>query len=107
MIHHILKVTAEAVSRYLIGQIKAGADVIMIFDSWGGSLAHHEYESHSLNYMKVIINNLNMSGYEDIPKIIFTKGGGQWIEKQIESGADALGLDWQTDIGVAKEIANI
>ena len=106
LIHHILKVTAEAVSRYLIGQIKAGADVIMIFDSWGGSLAHHEYESHSLNYMKVIINNLNMSGYEDIPKIIFTKGGGQWIEKQIESGADALGLDWQTDIGVAKEIAN-
>jgi uroporphyrinogen decarboxylase len=104
LIHHILKVNAETVTRYLDYQIKAGADVIMIFDSWGGSLSHHEYDSHSLSYMKLIIANLNLLGHEDTPKIIFTKGGGQWITKQVDSGADALGIDWQTDLGFAKKL---
>ena len=67
----------------------------MIFDSWGGVLTHDEYETHSLNYMKVIIANLNLMGFENIPKIIFSKGGGQWLDKQAKSGADALGIDWQ------------
>jgi uroporphyrinogen decarboxylase len=78
----------------------------MIFDSWGGALAHSEYKSHSLNYMKVIISNLNLLGYQDTPKIIFTKGGGQWIESQANIGADALGVDWQTDLGPARKLVN-
>lgn len=104
LLHHILKITAESVSQYLSFQIKAGADAVMIFDSWGGALADNEYEPFSLNYMKVIINNLNIMGHESTPKILFTKGGGQWLGKQLQSGADALGLDWQTNIKQAKAI---
>jgi len=106
LIHHILKITTESVSKYLALQIDAGADIVMIFDSWGGALADNEYEPLSLNYMKVIIHNLNLMGYQDTPKIIFTKGGGQWLEKQANSGADALGIDWQTNIGVARKMVN-
>ena len=106
LIHHILKITAESVSLYLAKQIEAGVDVVMIFDSWGGVLTHDEYETHSLNYMKVIIANLNLMGFEDIPKIIFSKGGGQWLDKQAKSGADALGIDWQTNLGEARKIVN-
>jgi len=104
LLHHILKITAESVSQYLSFQIKAGADAVMIFDSWGGALADNEYEPFSLNYMKVIINNLNIMGHESTPKILFTKGGGQWLDKQLQSGADALGIDWQTNIKQAKAI---
>jgi len=104
LLHHILKITAESVSQYLSFQIKAGADAVMIFDSWGGALADNEYEPFSLNYIKVIINNLNIMGHESTPKILFTKGGGQWLDKQLQSGADALGLDWQTNIKQAKAI---
>ena len=70
LLHHILKITAESVSQYLSFQIKAGADAVMIFDSWGGALADNEYEPFSLNYMKVIINNLNIMGHESTPKIL-------------------------------------
>jgi uroporphyrinogen decarboxylase len=98
LMNHILKINAETVSRYLACQIKAGADVVMIFDTWGGILSHHEYELYSLNYMKIIISNLNILGFEDIPKIIFTKGGGQWVSKQAKIGANAIGLDWQTSL---------
>jgi uroporphyrinogen decarboxylase len=106
LIGHILKINTETITKYLACQIDAGADVVMIFDSWGGALAHSEYESHSLNYMKVIISNLNLLGYQDTPKIIFTKGGGQWMEAQAKSGADALGVDWQTDLGAARTLVN-
>ena len=98
LMNHILKINAETVSRYLAGQIKAGADVVMLFDTWGGILSHHEYELYSLNYMKIIISNLNILGFEDIPKIIFTKGGGQWVSKQAKIGANGIGLDWQTSL---------
>jgi len=104
LINHILKINTETVTKYLACQIDAGADVVMIFDSWGGALAHSEYESYSLNYMKVIISNLNLLGYQDTPKILFTKGGGQWIKAQANSGADALGIDWQTDLGSARKL---
>ena len=106
LMNHILKINAETVSRYLACQIKAGADVVMLFDSWGGILSHHEYEQYSLNYMKVIISNLNILGFEKIPKIIFTKGGGQWIGKQAQVGADGIGLDWQTNLNKARKEVN-
>ena len=106
LINHILKINTEAVTKYLACQIDAGADVVMIFDSWGGALAHNEYEIYSLNYMKVIISNLNLLGYQNIPKILFTKGGGQWLKSQANSGANALGVDWQTQLGPARKLIN-
>ena len=106
LINHILKINTETVTKYLACQIDAGADVIMIFDSWGGVLAHQEYESYSLNYMKVILSNLNLLGYQKTPKILFTKGGGQWLKAQANSGANALGTDWQTNLGSARKIVN-
>jgi uroporphyrinogen decarboxylase len=106
LIHHILKINAESVTQYLAEQIKSGVDAVMIFDSWGGALSHHEYSELSLNYMKVILDNLDILGYEHIPKIIFTKGGGQWIGQQIIAQPDAIGLDWQTSLKKAREITN-
>jgi len=106
LIHHILKINTESVTQYLAEQIKSGADAVMIFDSWGGALSHHEYSELSLNYMKVILDNLDILGYEHIPKIIFTKGGGQWIDQQIIARPDAIGLDWQTSLKKAREITN-
>ena len=106
LIHHILKINAESVTQYLAEQIKSGVDAVMIFDSWGGRLSHHEYSKLSLNYMKVILDNLDIMGYENIPKIIFTKGGGQWIDQQIIARPDAIGLDWQTSLKKAREITN-
>ena len=106
LIHHILKINAESVTQYLAEQIKSGVDAVMIFDSWGGALSHHEYSELSLNYMKVILDNLDILGYEHIPKIIFTKGGGQWIDQQIIAQPDAIGLDWQTSLKKAREITN-
>ena len=104
LMHHILKINAETVSQYLAEQIKVGADAVMIFDSWGGALSHLEYEKLSLNYMKVIIDNLNILGFGDVPKIIFTKGGGQWINQQLKAGSNAIGLDWQTSLKTAREL---
>ena len=104
LMHHILKINAETVSQYLAEQIKAGADAVMIFDSWGGALSHLEYEKLSLNYMKVIIDNLNILGFGDVPKIIFTKGGGQWINQQLKARSNAIGLDWQTSLKTAREL---
>jgi uroporphyrinogen decarboxylase len=106
LIHHILKINAESVTQYLAEQIKAGVNAVMIFDSWGGALSHHDYEKYSLNYMKVIVQNLNLMGYEDIPKIIFTKGGGQWLKQQVSANPNAIGLDWQTSLSEARKITN-
>jgi len=103
LLHHILKTTTEAVTQYLHAQIEAGVDAIMIFDSWGGALSHQGYLEFSLAYMKVILSNLKMMSNKKIPSIMFTKGGGLWLENQVTAGSDALGLDWQTDIKMAKQ----
>jgi uroporphyrinogen decarboxylase len=104
LLHHLLGVTADAVTRYLNAQIEAGAQAVMIFDSWGGALSAHAYREFSLAYMQRIIAGLTREhDGERVPVIMFTKGGGQWLEAQVEAGADALGLDWTTDIGLARE----
>ncbi len=95
--------TTEAVTQYLNAQIEAGVDAIMIFDSWGGALSHQGYLEFSLPYMKVILSSLKMMSDKKIPSIMFTKGGGLWLEDQVSAGSDALGLDWQTDIKIARE----
>lgn len=103
LLHHILETTANTVMQYLNAQIEAGAQAVMIFDSWGGALSHHAYLEFSLNYMKKIIAGLIKSADgRNVPCVMFTKGGGLWLEAQAEAGADALGLDWTIDIGQAR-----
>jgi len=103
LLHRILDITAQAVTQYLNAQIAAGAQAVMIFDSWGGALSHNAYREFSLQYMEKIIAGLTREhDGRIVPRIAFTKGGGLWLEAQAGIGADALGLDWAIDIGEAR-----
>jgi len=104
LMHHILEVTTQAVIAYLNAQIEAGAQAVMIFDSWGGVLSHAAYHEFSLAYLQRIVAGLikEKDGVR-IPSIVFTKGGGLWIESIADTGCDAIGLDWTMDIGVARQ----
>ena len=103
LMHQILEVTATAVTRYLNAQIESGAQAVMIFDSWGGVLSHAAYREFSLAYMQRILGDLLRShDGERVPRIVFTKGGGQWLEAIAGIGCDAVGLDWTTDLGEAR-----
>ncbi|QJR16925.1 Uroporphyrinogen decarboxylase [Usitatibacter palustris] len=104
LLHRMLEVNARAVTAYLNAQIDAGAQAVMIFDTWGGTLSHAAYEEFSLAYSRKILAGLTREPEgRVIPRILFTKGGGQWLEAMADSGADALGVDWTTDIGRARE----
>ena len=104
LLHHILDVTARSVIAYLNAQIEAGAQAVMIFDSWGGALSHAAYQEFSLRYLQQIVDGLikEREGRR-VPSIVFTKGGGLWLEAMADIGADALGLDWTVDIGEARK----
>lgn len=104
MMHSILEVTAQTVTAYLNAQIEAGAQAVMIFDSWGGALSHSAFHEFSLAYTQRIVEGLikEKDGVR-IPSIVFTKGGGLWIESIANSGCDAVGLDWTMDIGIARQ----
>lgn len=104
LLHHILDVTARSVIAYLNAQIEAGAQAVMIFDSWGGALSHAAYKEFSLRYMQQIVDGLikEREGRR-VPSIVFTKGGGLWLEAMAEIGADALGLDWTIEISEARK----
>jgi uroporphyrinogen decarboxylase len=104
LLHHILETTAQTVILYLNAQIAAGAQVVMIFDSWGGTLSHNAYQEFSLAYMQKIVNGLTKTAEgKKLPSIVFTKGGALWLEAQAAIGADALGLDWAVSIGEARQ----
>lgn len=104
LLHRILDITTQTVIQYLNAQIAAGAQAVMIFDSWGGALSHNAYQEFSLAYMQKIVNGLNKEAEgRTVPSIMFTKGGGLWLEAQAETGANALGLDWTVDIGQARK----
>lgn len=104
MLHQLLDKVEQAVSRYLNAQIQAGAQVIMLFDTWGGTLTTSDYQEFSLQYMQKIVSGLQtVVDGQRIPVIIFTKGGGQWLEKIAASGCDAVGLDWTINIGEARK----
>lgn len=104
LLHHILETTAQSVILYLNAQIAAGAQAVMIFDSWGGALSHDAYIEFSLNYMQKIVAGLTKTNDgRTVPSVVFTKGGGLWLEAQAAIGADALGLDWTVDIGQARQ----
>lgn len=103
VMHALLSKLAAAVTDYLNAQIRAGAQVVQIFDTWGGMLSTWAYSEFSLAYMKQIVDGLiRERDGRHVPVILFTKNGGQWLESMAESGADALGLDWTTDIGHAR-----
>ena len=103
VMHRLLDHLADAVTGYLNSQIRAGAQIVQIFDTWGGLLSSWAYEAFSLSYMTKIVKGL-IREHEGrrVPVILFTKNGGQWLETMADSGADALGLDWTTDIGNAR-----
>ncbi len=103
LLHRVLAVNADAVAAYLNAQIAAGAQAIMIFDTWGGALASDAFGEFSLAYSRRVLAGVTRE-HEGrvVPRILFTKGGGQWLEAMAESGADALGVDWQTDLGAAR-----
>ena len=106
LLHRILEVNARAVTDYLNAQIEAGAQAVMIFDTWGGILAHEDYEVFSLAYTRRIFDKLTrQSGGVRVPRILFTKGGNPWLAAMMASGTDAVGLDWTADPKEARRIA--
>jgi len=103
VMHQLLDVLADSVIDYLNAQIDAGAQAVQIFDTWGGALSHDCYQEFSLAYMNKIVKGLKKEARgRQVPCIMFTKGAGQWLELMANSGADALGLDWTTDISNAR-----
>lgn len=103
LLHRLLEVLARAVAEYLNAQIAAGAQAVMLFDTWGGVLTPRDYREFSLAYMRAVIARLERaSAGRRVPVILFTKNGGQWLEHQAASGADALGIDWTTDLSEAR-----
>jgi len=103
LMHNLLDKLAESVTSYLNAQIAAGAQAVMIFDTWGGVLSPRDYEAFSLSYMERIIQGLTRENEgRRVPVVMFTKNGGQWLSRMAESGADALGVDWTTELADAR-----
>ena len=103
LLHRVLSINADAVGAYLVEQIAHGADAVMIFDTWGGLLAAGAYPKFSLAYIERVVGRLRDDARQRVPVIVFTKGGGQWLERIADCGCDAVGVDWTTDIGVARQ----
>ena len=103
LLHQLLGVLAESVTVYLNAQIAGGAQAVMIFDTWGGALTPDCYRRFSLEYMNRIVAGLQREADgRRVPVVVFTKGGGQWLESIADSGCDAIGVDWTTDLKDAR-----
>lgn len=103
LLHSLLDKLANSVILYLNAQIKAGAQSVMVFDTWGGVLAHRDYKEFSLQYMHKIVDGLlRENDGRRVPVTLFTKGGGLWLEAMADTGCDAVGLDWTVDIADAR-----
>jgi uroporphyrinogen decarboxylase len=100
LLHAILKVNARAVADYLNAQVAAGAQVVMLFDTWGGTLAQQDYEPFSLAYCRQIFGEV-----KGVPRILFTRNGNPWLGAMMQSGCDAIGLDWTSDPREARRLA--
>jgi uroporphyrinogen decarboxylase len=105
LMERILQVNAQAVAAYLNAQIDAGAQAVMVFDSWGGVLADGAFQRFSLRYTQQVVQALQREkdGVR-IPVIVFTKGGGLWLEQIAGIGADVVGLDWTVNLGAARAL---
>jgi uroporphyrinogen decarboxylase len=100
LLFKLLEKITEAVTTYLNAQIAAGAQAIMVFDTWGGVLSSRDYMQFSLAYMQQIVENITN---KDVPIILFTKDGNEWLENIAATGCDAVGLDWKLPIGLARQ----
>ena len=106
LLHRILEVNARAVTDTLNAQIEAGAQAVMIFDTWGGILSYEDYEKFSLSYCRRIFERLSKQREGSrVPSILFTKGASPWLAAMMKSGCDALGLDWTADAREARRLA--
>jgi uroporphyrinogen decarboxylase len=105
LMERILQINAQAVAAYLNAQIDAGAQAVMVFDSWGGVLADGAFQRFSLRYTQQVVQALQREkdGVR-IPVIVFTKGGGLWLEQIAGIGADVVGLDWTVNLGAARAL---
>jgi uroporphyrinogen decarboxylase len=103
LMHQILNINAAAVAQYLNAQILAGAQAVMVFDSWGGVLADGAFQTFSLAYTQRVLSQL-LREHEGqrIPHIVFTKGGGLWLEEIADAGPDVVGIDWTVNLGTAR-----
>ncbi|HSC80225.1 MAG TPA: uroporphyrinogen decarboxylase [Chitinolyticbacter sp.] len=103
LLHRVLEINAIAVTQYLNAQIAAGAQALQIFDTWGGALPYGKYQEFSLAYMRRIVAGLTREADgRRVPVIVFTKGGGLWLEDIADIGCDAVGLDWTVDLAQAR-----
>jgi uroporphyrinogen decarboxylase len=105
LMHRMLEINAQAVAAYLNAQIDAGAQAVMVFDSWGGVLADGAFQRFSLAYTQQVVAQLKRTGADgaQVPVIVFTKGGGLWLEQIAAIGADVVGLDWTLNPGSARQ----
>ena len=105
LLHRMLDVVTRATTVYLNAQIEAGAQAVMVFDTWGGALAPAQYREFSLDYMARIVAGLTREREgRRVPAVLFTKGGGRWLDQMAATGADALGVDWTTDLADARAL---
>ena len=105
LMHRILAVNAESVAAYLNAQIEAGAQAVMVFDSWGGALADGAFQAFSLAYTEQVLARLKRShDGQLIPRIVFTKGGGLWLEAMGRLDCEVLGVDWTVNLGRARAL---
>ncbi len=103
-LHELLNRTAQAVILYLNAQVEAGAQSLMIFDTWGGVLSPENYQRFSLQYMQQIVDGLHREADgRKVPVVLFTKNGGQWLDIMADTGCDGLGVDWTTDLKDARK----
>lgn len=103
-VHILLDKLAKSVTLYLNAQIAAGAQSVMIFDTWGGVLTPHDYREYSLSYMQEVLNGLTRTAEgRKVPVTLFTKNGGMWLEDIAATGCDAVGLDWTVDLRLARQ----
>jgi len=106
-LHELLELLAKSTLAYLNAQIESGAQAVMIFDTWGGVLTPAQYREFSLDYMTRIVDGLTREREgRRVPIILFTKGGGAWLTQMAQTNCDALGVDWTTDLAVARAAVN-
>jgi uroporphyrinogen decarboxylase len=106
LMHRMLEVNADAVAAYLNAQIDAGAQAAMIFDSWGGVLADGAFQRFSLAYTARVLAKLKRHGTDGkvVPRIVFTKGGGLWLNDMKSLDCEVLGLDWTVNLAQARAL---
>jgi uroporphyrinogen decarboxylase len=105
LMHRILAINADSVAQYLNAQIDAGAQAVMVFDSWGGALSHAAFQEFSLAYTQRVLSKLKRTDAQGntVPRIVFTKGGGLWLESMGDLACEVIGLDWTCSLAHAKQ----